>query len=106
MIDEATGGPAVPEGSVGHRYGQPGRWNLRPNGRRPRLSVLGPESEAVVVHLPRFDIGGGEGGSVVRRGVPTVRIGGQVVTTVLDLVLAQYGVARPRMRGDWPQRWG
>jgi nitrate reductase / nitrite oxidoreductase, alpha subunit len=102
VINEATAMPAVPEGSVGHRYGQPGRWNLRPNGRSPRLSVLGPESEAVVVQLPRFDIGQGESGAVVRRGVPAVRIAGKVVTTVFDLVLAQYGVARSGMRGAWP----
>ena len=30
----------------------------------------------------------------MRRGVPAIRVGGQLVTTVLDLMLAQYGVAR------------
>ena len=28
----------------------------------------------------------------MRRGVPAIRIGGQLVTTVLDLMLAHYGV--------------
>jgi hypothetical protein len=32
-----------------------------------------------------------------------MRVGGQLVTTVLDLVLAQYGVARPGLPGDWPE---
>ena len=36
------------------------------------------------------------------RGVPAMRIGGALVTTVLDLALAQYGVARDGLPGDWP----
>ena len=38
----------------------------------------------------------------MRRGVPTMRVGGQLVTTVFDLLLAQYGVARPGLPGEWP----
>ena len=34
VIDAATGEPAVPNGSVGHRYGEPGQ--LEPAPRRPR----------------------------------------------------------------------
>ena len=49
------------------------------------------------VDLPRFDVGEGEGGASVRRGVPAVRVGGQLVTTVLDLMLAHYGVAPRRV---------
>ena len=33
-IDARSGEPAVPSGSVGHRYGEPGRWNLRLDGHR------------------------------------------------------------------------
>ena len=101
VIDELTGAPAVPNGSVGHRYGDPGRWNLRLDGLRPVLSVLGRADEPIVVSLPRFDGGGDEHGGVVRRGAPAVRVAGRLVTTVLDLVLAQYGVGRERLRGDW-----
>src|SRR5690606_13764673 len=36
------------------------------------------------------------------RGVPVRRIGGRTVTTVFDLLLAQYGVARPGLPGAWP----
>ena len=35
----------------------------------------------------------------MRRGVPAMRVGGQLVTTVLDLMLAQYGVARAGSAG-------
>ena len=38
----------------------------------------------------------------MRRGVPAIRVGGQLVTTVLDLTLAHYGVAREGLPGEWP----
>jgi nitrate reductase / nitrite oxidoreductase, alpha subunit len=102
VLDERTGEPVVPNGSVGHRYGEPGRWNLRLDGVVPALSLLDRASERVAVDLPRFDEGEGERGSSVARGVPAIRIGGRLVTTVLDLTLAQYGVARDGLPGEWP----
>jgi nitrate reductase alpha subunit len=102
VIDEATGRTAVPTGSVGHRYGEPGRWNLRTGDTTPLLTMLGEGSDAVAVDLPRFDTGEGERGAVIRRGVPARRVAGHLVTTVFDLVLAQYGVARPGLPGEWP----
>ena len=104
VLDERTGEPAVPTGSVGHRYapGDEGRWNLRLDGIEPVLSLLDRGGDAVAVDLPRFDVGETEGGGVMRRGVPTMRVGGQLVTTVFDLLLAQYGVVRPGLPGEWP----
>jgi len=102
MLDESSGEPVVPNGSVGHRYGEPGRWNLKLDGIVPALTLLGRASEAVVLEVPRFDTGEGEGGSSLPRGVPAMRVGGQLVTTVLDLMLAQYGVARDGLPGEWP----
>ena len=102
VLDTRTGEPAVPKGSAGHRYGEPGRWNLRLDGIEPALTLLDSGDEPVAVDLPRFDVAGSERGGVVRRGVPAKRIGGRLVTTVLDLVLAQYGVSRPGLPGDWP----
>ena len=43
--------------------------------------------------LPRFDVGNTEGGAVIRRGVPVTRVGGRLVTTVFDLLMAQYACA-------------
>ncbi len=104
VIDDATGEPAVPNGSVGHRYGEPGRWNLRLDGIEPLLSLHERASERVAVDLPRFDVDvdAGEGGGSVRRGVPAMRVGGRLVTTVLDLTLAHYGVMRDGLPGEWP----
>jgi nitrate reductase alpha subunit len=39
---------------------------------------------------------------VLRRGVPATRVGGALVTTVFDLLLAQYGVGREGLPGEWP----
>ena len=102
VLDEDSGNPVVPNGSVGHRYGEPGSWNLKLEGTVPLLTLIDRAGERVAVDVPRFDTGEGEGGSSVTRGVPAMRVGGQLVTTVLDLVLAQYGVGREGLPGEWP----
>ncbi|NDO91498.1 molybdopterin-dependent oxidoreductase, partial [Cellulosimicrobium composti] len=110
-----------------------GRWNLDLGDIDPLLSVADPHGvffrnptaaqtgdgtgtgayETVAVALPRFDLdpapgddaGAHLGGAgVVVRGVPARRLGGRLVTTVLDLLLAQYGVNRPELAlpGEWP----
>ena len=100
VLDAGSGRPAVPNGAVGHRWqDEPGRWNLRLEGIEPALTLLDREgAEGVSVDLPRFDAEG-----VLARGVPALKIGGHLVTTVLDLMLAHYGVARPGLPGDWPE---
>jgi nitrate reductase alpha subunit len=104
VLDERTGEPAVPNGSIGFRHGEEGkgRWNLDLGGTVPALTLAGREHEPVEVLLPRFDLGDGGGGTTMRRGVPAIRVGGHLVTTVLDLTLATYGVARPGLPGQWP----
>ncbi|MGH9305051.1 MAG: molybdopterin-dependent oxidoreductase, partial [Acidimicrobiales bacterium] len=59
--------------------------------------------ENVSISLPRFDVGDGPGGAELERGVPAVRLGGRLVTTVFDIVMAHYGVSRPGLPGGWPQ---
>ncbi|MFP8959723.1 nitrate reductase subunit alpha [Streptomyces nanhaiensis] len=104
LLDSATGDPVVPNGSLGFRWGEggEGRWNLELGGTVPELSLLERAEERVAVRLPRFDEGETEGGSAMVRGVPVRRVGGKTVTTVLDLLLAQYGVARDGLPGAWP----
>ncbi|MFF7067170.1 nitrate reductase subunit alpha [Streptomyces pseudovenezuelae] len=112
VLDAASDRAVVPNGSVGFRWTESGkgRWNLELGSIEPRLSLYGHEASAgVEVLLPRFDTEGGEHGQgrgeILRRGVPATRLGGAggpLVTTVLDLLLAQYGVARPGLPGSWP----
>ncbi|MGA5300318.1 nitrate reductase subunit alpha [Nucisporomicrobium flavum] len=100
LIDERTGEPVVPNGSLGFRYGEPGRWNLDLGDVVPALGI--DSDETAEVDLARFDVGDTEGGSTVRRGVRVRRIGKHLVTTVFDLLLAQYGVRRGDLPGEWP----
>jgi nitrate reductase alpha subunit len=105
VLDAGTGQAAVPNGSVGHRYAgsDEGKWNLRLEGIDPVLTLHERAgAQQVAIDLPRFDIGEGEGGGVIRRGVPAIRVDGRLVTTVFDLVLAQYGVPRAGLPGEWP----
>ncbi|WP_327089508.1 nitrate reductase subunit alpha [Nonomuraea sp. NBC_01738] len=92
------GEPHVPNGSVGFRWTDSGkgRWNLKLEVR-PTLTLHGSPETAEVL-LPRFD-----DGDPLVRGVPVRRIGPHLVTTVFDLMLAQYGVARDGLPGQWPQ---
>jgi nitrate reductase alpha subunit len=100
LWDSAAGAPAAPRGSLGHRWQeQPGEWNLDLGDLEPALTCLDGDGPAVEVALPRFDTGTP---GVLRRGVPTRRIGDTLVTTVYDLMLAQYAVARDGLPGEWP----
>ncbi len=104
ILDAASGAPAVPNGSAGFRYGEQGngRWNLGLGDLDPVLTLHGRHEQAVEVRLPRFDVGATPGGEAMRRGVPAIRAGGRLVTTVLDLMLATYGVGRDGLPGEWP----
>jgi nitrate reductase alpha subunit len=104
LLDAATGAPRVPNGSLGFRFTDSGigRWNLDLAELDPVLTLFGRHAEAVSIDLPRFDVGQTEGGESVRRGVPVIRVGERLVTTVFDLLMAQYAVARDGLPGQWP----
>jgi len=103
LIDSRTGEPTVPNGSLGFRYGESGagRWNLDLGDVDPQLSLYDPAGDSVPVDLARFDADDGSAG-VLHRGVPVRQVGDRLVTTVFDLLLAQYGVAREGLPGQWP----
>ncbi|MEU6548807.1 nitrate reductase subunit alpha [Streptomyces sp. NPDC046915] len=103
LLDAATGQPVVPNGTLGDRFGESGagKWNLDLGDVDPLLSVAGGAEDPVPVELPRFDAPDGSAGRL-RRGVPVRRVAGRLVTTVYDLLLAQYGVARDALPGQWP----
>ncbi|WP_030546881.1 nitrate reductase subunit alpha [Streptomyces albus] len=104
LLDETTGEPVVPGGSLGFRWGEQGKgkWNLELGDTVPALTLQDRAEDRVEVSLPRFDEGATEGGSSMVRGVPVRRVGGRLVTTVFDLMLAQYGVRREGLPGRWP----
>ncbi len=103
VLDEATSRPVAHNGSIGFRHQkEPGAWNLELGGIEPALTLFGKHDRAVPVDLPRFDEGVTEGGSSHRRGVPVLQVGEHLVTTVFDLLLAQYGVGREGVPGEWP----
>ena len=115
LLDQ-NGKAIVPNGSIGHRFSETdvGKWNLDLEGVDPLLSISdAPDHDqaSVAVDLPRFDVSPqtdeeGEqhagGAGIIRRGVPVREVAGQLVTTVFDLLLAQYGVGRAGLPGVWP----
>ncbi|WP_434056262.1 nitrate reductase subunit alpha [Georgenia wangjunii] len=104
LLDAKDGAPVVPNGSLGFRFGKKGegRWNLDLDGVDPALTLYGGAgTEAVPLSLPRFDAPDGHA-EVAHRGVPAQRVGGHLVTTVFDLLLAQYSVGRAGLPGQWP----
>lgn len=104
VIDSRTGDVRIPQGAIGHRYGDEGlgHWNLELGDIDPALTMYDGVHESVEVELPRFDDPDGKV-RFHRRGVPVARVGDRLVTTVLDLMLAQYGVARDGLPGTWPR---
>lgn len=101
VVLDSDGSPVVPNGSLGDRFGEngTGRWNLDLGGVEPLLTLYGRTDDAAAVQFPRFD---SDVPGVLTRGVPTKVIAGKRVTTVFDLLLAQYGVGRPDLPGTWP----
>jgi nitrate reductase alpha subunit len=103
VLLDADGTPVVPNGSLGFRFGEAGkgRWNLDLGDVEPLLTVHAAGCATATVDLPRFDAADGTG-AVLHRGVPVREVGGHLVTTVFDLLLAQYGVSRDGLPGQWP----
>ncbi|MFD0412335.1 nitrate reductase subunit alpha [Streptomyces sp. NPDC127108] len=101
LLDRASGLPTVPNGTLGDRWrkASEGRWNLDLGDIEPLLSLYGrPGVTKAAVTLPRFD----EDGATIRCAVPVLRVGGRLVTTVFDLMLAQYGVRREGLDEQGP----
>ncbi|HXG35214.1 MAG TPA: nitrate reductase subunit alpha [Bryobacteraceae bacterium] len=108
MWDRGDSRPKMPVGTVGFRWGsEKGKWNLTLRDGldgseiRPALTFL--EEHDAVVQVCFDDFGEGR---LLWRGVPVKRLrtasGDPItVTSVYDLLMAQYGVARG-LEGDYP----
>jgi nitrate reductase alpha subunit len=109
-LDETTGKLVAPQGSIGFRWGEQGKWNLE--GRegtaggeiKPALSLIDRRDEVAAVAFPYF---GGRAHEhftatdhpeTLTRNVPVKRIktadGEALVATVFDLLVANYGIDR------------
>jgi len=99
--------PKMPVGSVGHRWGdEQGKWNLKQEDGKdgspidPELTFLAQHDDVLQV---RFDDFAQE--EELTRGVPVRTVetadGPVKVTTVFDLLMAQYGVPRG-LAGAYP----
>jgi len=109
--DAATNSPKMPRGSVGFRWGtEKGKWNLELNDGLdgsaidPILTFLADRQKTVPVRFENF----AEGSFSVRH-VPVRTLKGKdgkeiLVTTVYDLLMAQYGVARG-LEGEYPKNY-
>ena len=106
-IDADTGKFVVPKGSSGFRWDEkPGNWNmLHENGvddspYDPVLTLLGRSDEVAMTEFTEFGLD-----NHVHRGVPAMTVqttdGPVKVTTVYDLIMAQYGVGRD-LPGAYP----
>jgi len=113
VVDSATNELRLPKGTVGHRWQkQKGEWNLKledsVSGQEidPVLFLAGSHDQIAPVEL--FDFSDSLSGKVVSRGVPARRVetvdGPVLVTTGLELLLAQYGVSSG-LEGDWPESY-
>src|SRR5512141_1549458 len=106
-LDEVTGEVVVPNGSIGFRWGEDGKWNLEEKdgaGRETtlRLGLKGVHDEVAAVRFPYFGGAATNGFAmtdhpdVLVRNVPVKRMmlpeGETLVACVYDLFLANYGV--------------
>ncbi len=108
--DEQNQAPRMPLGTLGFRWQQQkGEWNLQMKDGQdgspitPALSLLDDHDEVLQVTFDDF-----ADDNTVTRGVPVQYLeteNGRVpVTTVFDLLMAQFGVSRD-LAGDYPQSY-
>lgn len=102
IIDENTGHLAAPKGSIGFRWGEKGKWNLKAEASDSKevlaqLSLIQNNDAIVDVAFDYF--GGQDANDVMVRKVPAKKIQladgtSCYIATVFDLSIANYGLDR------------
>lgn len=102
VLDEKSDKLVIPNGQMGHRWGDKTKWNLKLENSEtgepisPKLSFIDEKDDLKTVTLPFF--GHLDNTATLSRRVPVKRMktadGEVYVTTVYDLLLANYGVDR------------
>jgi len=114
VLDEQDNQLRMPKGTVGHRWQKKkGEWNLKLEDARtgkpiqPALELKGRTTRTVAIEV--VDFSNGSNSRVIARHVPVIEMqtvnGPVLVTTVFELLLAQYGVNRG-FEGQWPAGYG
>jgi len=109
-IDEQSGKFVVPKGSSGSRWDdKPGNWNMKLESvvddqpYDPVLTLLGRSKQVTQTQFKEFGLD-----RTALRGVPTMTVktksGSATVTTIYDLIMAQFGVGRG-LDGEYPVRY-
>jgi len=122
-LDEASGRPVAPRGSIGYRWGEDGKWNLEekagPAGAdtKLKLTLVGSEDQVLPVAFPYFGghahehehFAASKHENVLNRNVAVKRLTGKdgdvLVATVYDLFLANYGLDRGLGGGNVAQSY-
>ena len=112
VIDEKTSKVVVPNGTIGSRWGEKGKWNLEEKDLKtdtdilPKLSFIEGENEVVSVAFPYYanddhaheQYTHTQHKNILTRNVPAhylaLEEGDTLITTVFDLFIANYGVDR------------
>lgn len=115
MLDAHSNRFVVPNGSIGFRWSNEGRWNLHLNDPKtgtlidPTLSLAKNNDGWVEIRLPLFDFKGAHTKTGI---VPIKKIRTDseelLLTTVFDLMAAQLGVVLPEsemMSTDYPENY-
>ncbi|MFM2355254.1 MAG: hypothetical protein RLZZ528_990, partial [Pseudomonadota bacterium] len=118
-IDDASGRLVAPNGSIGHRWGEQGTWNLEEKAGaesvrlRTTLILDGQNDGTAGVDFPYFGGSATNGWQacdtpdVLTRAIPVRKValkdGEAMVATVFDLLCANYGLDRG-LGGDWVAR--
>ena len=107
--DERSGDLVVPNGAIGFRWGEQGKWNLEEKSGRGdetalRLSLIDIRDDVAEVGFPYFGnlqhdhFAGTDDPDVLMRQVPVKRLaladGDTLVASVFDLLVANYGLDR------------
>ncbi|MGE9551455.1 nitrate reductase subunit alpha [Erwinia amylovora] len=110
-IDRNSGDLVAPQGSIGYRWGEKGKWNLQQREGKAQqeveleLSLLGSHDDVVEVGFPYFGGASSENfnsvalDEILLHKLPVKRLqladGSEgLVTSVYDLMLANYGLER------------
>ena len=107
-VDEDSGALVIPKGSVGHRWdGQDGNWNMKLENSvddkpySPLLTFLNDHDAVLQTQFVEWGMDSKSLRGVPVRNLQTAAGETVAVTTVYDLIMAQYGVGRG-LAGDYP----